>query len=74
MAEKTSKTTIERREPNRVQKFFRETIGELRKVSWPTRQEAWNLTKVVLAVLLGMSIALGGLDFLFGRIFAWILG
>ena len=72
MAEKTK--LPEKREPNRIQVFFRETVGELRKVNWPTRQEAWNLTKVVLVVLLVMSAALGFVDFLFSRFFAWILG
>lgn len=72
MAEKTK--TPEKREPNRFQVFFRETIGELRKVNWPTRQEAWNLTKVVLIVLFSMSALLGFVDFLFSRFFAWILG
>ena len=71
MAEKTK--TTEKREPNRIQVFFRETVGELRKVNWPTRQEAWNLTKVVLAVLFVMSAALGLVDFLFSQFFAWIL-
>jgi len=65
---------IERRQPNRIQVFFRETVGELRKVSWPTRQEAWNLTLVVLAVVFSMGTLLGLLDFLFTRFFALILG
>jgi len=65
--------SIERRQPNRIQTFFRETVGELRKVNWPTRQEAWNLTKVVLVVMFSMSAFLGVLDFLFSRGFALIL-
>jgi len=65
---------IERRQPNRIQVFFRETVGELRKVSWPTRQEAWNLTLIVLAVVFSMGTLLGLLDFLFTRFFALILG
>ena len=44
---------------NVVQRFTRETVGELRKVSWPTRQEAWQLTLIVLAVLLIMAVFLG---------------
>jgi preprotein translocase subunit SecE len=64
----------ERRQPNRIQVFFRETVGELRKVSWPTRQEAWNLTLIVLAVVFSMGTLLGLLDFLFTRFFAIILG
>ena len=44
---------------NAVQRFTRETVGELRKVSWPTRQEAWQLTQIVLVVLVFMAIFLG---------------
>ena len=44
---------------NSLQRFTRETVGELRKVSWPTRQEAWQLTLIVLVVLIFMSIFLG---------------
>jgi preprotein translocase subunit SecE len=44
---------------NPIRRFTRETVGELRKVSWPTRQEAWQLTLIVLVVLAFMSIFLG---------------
>lgn len=44
---------------NAIQRFTRETVGELRKVSWPTRQEAWQLTIIVLVVLAFMSVFLG---------------
>ncbi|MBC8333518.1 MAG: preprotein translocase subunit SecE [Anaerolineae bacterium] len=55
-------------------RFYRETVGELRKVTWPTRQEAINLTIVVLFVTFGMSAFLGVLDYLFSRLFVVILG
>jgi preprotein translocase subunit SecE len=63
-----------RRQPNAIQRYFRETLGELRKVNWPTRKEATNLTIVVLIVTVSMSAFLGFLDFLFTRFFALILG
>jgi preprotein translocase subunit SecE len=44
---------------NALQRYLRETVGELRKVSWPTRQEAWQLTLIVLVVLLFMAVFLG---------------
>jgi preprotein translocase subunit SecE len=47
------------RKQNAIQRFTRETVGELRKVSWPTRQEAWQLTVIVLVVLAFMSVFLG---------------
>ena len=62
------------KQPNRIQRYFRETMGELRKVTWPTRQEATNLTIVVLIVISVMSIFLAVLDFIFNKFFYLILG
>jgi preprotein translocase subunit SecE len=50
------------KKPNAVQSFFRETTGELRKVSWPTWPEAWQLTVLVLVVMVLMGIILGITD------------
>jgi preprotein translocase subunit SecE len=58
------------RQPNAVQRYFNETVGELRKVTWPTRREATNLTLIVLAVTLVVGIYLGLADTLFSRLFA----
>jgi preprotein translocase subunit SecE len=68
------KANIFQRFAGKIQQLVRETMGELRKVSWPTRQEAINLTKIVLIVIFAMSMFLGVLDILFGRIFALVLG
>ncbi|MGZ9163587.1 MAG: preprotein translocase subunit SecE [Anaerolineales bacterium] len=43
---------------NIFQSFFRETTGELRKVSWPTWPEVRQLTGIVLAVMVVMGIIL----------------
>jgi preprotein translocase subunit SecE len=73
VAEKDEKR-LQTKEPNAIQRFWRETIGELRKVSWPTWQEAWSLTRIVLLVMVVMSALLGLLDaifsFLVGRLLA----
>ncbi|MEJ2599685.1 MAG: preprotein translocase subunit SecE [Anaerolineales bacterium] len=65
---------VARRQPNAIQRYFRETVGELKKVSWPTRKEATNLTIIVLIVTVSTSLFLGLMDFLFTRLFALILG
>jgi preprotein translocase subunit SecE len=52
---------------NAVVRYFRETRGELRKVTWPTRQESQRLTAIVLGVTAVMAIFLGLLDFIFSR-------
>jgi preprotein translocase subunit SecE len=52
---------------NALFRYFRETRGELRKVTWPTRQESQRLTAIVLAVTALMSLFLGVLDFIFSN-------
>jgi len=53
------------KKPNAIQRWFRETVGELHKVSWPTTEEAWRLTRIVILVVVAMSALLGLLDMLF---------
>jgi preprotein translocase subunit SecE len=50
-------------------KFARETQSELRKVTWPTREEAMRLTAVVVVLSLTASIVLFSAD----SLFAWSL-
>ena len=50
------------KKPNAIRSFFRETSGELRKVSWPTWPEARQLTLLVLAVMVVMGAILGLTD------------
>jgi len=58
---------------NAISKWWRETVGELRKVTWPTPSEAWRLTKIVIVVMITMSAILGILDFAFTRLISWFL-
>jgi len=51
-----------------IQRFWRETVGELRKVTWPTPPEAWKMTKLVMLVMVLMAAVLGLLDFLFSQL------
>jgi preprotein translocase subunit SecE len=62
-----------RKQPNVIVRLVRETVGELRKVNWPTRREAASLTLVVLVTLAITSSILGLLDFLFSQFFRFIL-
>ena len=57
MAEKAKK-----KKQNAIQLFFRETSGELRKVSWPTWAEARQLTGLVILVMIFVGIILGLTD------------
>lgn len=73
MAEKTVKKEKKDVKPNAIKHWWRETIGELRKVSWPTLQEARRLTGIVLLVMVAMSALLGILDFVFSKLVTLLL-
>jgi len=58
---------------NPISRYLRETRGELRKVTWPTREESWRLTLIVLGVSLTMSIFLWLFDTLFANSIQFLL-
>ena len=58
----------------RLARFWRETIGELRKVSWPSRQQAIHLTIIVLIVMSVMSIFLFTVDHIAGVLLKLAIG
>jgi preprotein translocase subunit SecE len=61
------------KEPNAVVRYYRETVGELKKVVWPTREEAIRLTWIVLVVITIMAIILGTADYLFSQLFRFLI-
>ena len=56
MAEKSKKQSA-------IRRYFNETAGELRKVSWPTWPEARQLTILVIVVMVVIGIFLGLVDY-----------
>ena len=71
MAEKTKEVQVKK--PNAIRRWWKETIGELRKVSWPTVADARRLTVIVLLVMVFTAILLGTLDFGFSKIITALL-
>ncbi len=71
MAEKDKKA---KKTENVIQRYFRETTGELRKVNWPTWPEAKRLTGLVLLVMVIMGIFLAGMDYLADQLINLALG
>ena len=45
--------------------YIKETQGELKHVSWPTRQQAIAFTAIVVVISVGLSLYLGLLDYVF---------
>ena len=60
---------------NRIVRFVREAYNELRyKVTWPTFQEARNMTLVVIALSAAVGILLGIVDLGLFQLFRLISG
>ena len=47
---------------------LQETLVELKKTTWPSKQEAWRLTAVVIIVITILGFYMGTLDFLLTKI------
>ena len=50
--------------PQRAHNYLQEVMTELKKTTWPTRQEATRLTMVVIGVIIALGIYMGALDWL----------
>ncbi len=55
-------------------KFIKEVVSELKKVTWPTREELIKLTAVVIVLSLIVGIFIGSLDILLVKITSLIFG
>ncbi len=49
-------------------KFVRDVRGELRRVSWPGREQLRQSSAVVLIIVLALAAYVAAWDFLFGRL------
>jgi preprotein translocase subunit SecE len=57
----------------KIQAFFQEVSVELKKVSWPTRQQTMNATVVVIVVSFIVAFFLGIVDVVLARIVGSIM-
>ena len=60
--------------PNRLIRFLREVVAELRKVIWPTRKQLVTYTIVVLVFVSFMVALVALLDFVFARGVLFLFG
>ena len=56
-----------------LQRGFRETVAELRKVQWPDRLTTRNLTLVVIGMSAALALVLGGVDLGLTRLIEWLI-
>jgi len=59
---------------DKVKKFINETRVEMRKVTWPTKQELKDSTKVVIVATFVVTIFIGLIDQILTLIIRKLLG
>lgn len=57
----------------KAKQFVTEARQELKKVTWPTRQQAITSTWVVIAVTVILSVFLGLVDLVLSKLVSYIL-
>jgi len=55
-------------------KFFRESRNELRKVTWPSRQETLQTTAIVVLIVILFAIFMWGVDTFLMWAISWLTG
>jgi len=58
---------------NRITKYLKEVRAEIRKVTWPSRQEVVRLSTIVVIVMIVMSAFMAIIDFAFSRLMQAII-
>ena len=59
---------------DKIKLFFREVSVELKKVSWPTRQQTVSATVVVIVLTTIVAFFLGIVDIILVRLIGTIMG
>ena len=58
---------------DKIRTFFKEVRIEMKKVSWPNREQLTTYTTVVIIVIIAMSIFVGFVDKIFGKFLEFFL-
>ena len=53
-------------------KFFREVKAEVKRITWPSKNETKKALIAVGVVVLIYIVLVGGLDYIFQNLFEWI--
>lgn len=71
--ENVSSSEQQQKKGNVLINYFKNSIAELRKVTWPTRQETWRKAWVVIAFSAVFAVFLGLIDYLMTTLIQIIL-
>ncbi|MDD5341210.1 MAG: preprotein translocase subunit SecE [Patescibacteria group bacterium] len=49
---------------SKISNYIRESIAELKKVTWPTRKQTVNYTLLIIGISLGLALFIGIVDYI----------
>jgi preprotein translocase subunit SecE len=58
---------------NKLSLYIKESIEEMKKVTWPTRKETYYYTLLVIGISIAVALFLGLLDYIFNFGFKFIV-
>ena len=58
----------------RIRRYIEESYSELKKVTWPTREQVRNLTVLVFVVSFAIGLYITVLDFAFSQLVGRLVG
>lgn len=65
----TNLTTKKQGLGTRIKRFFKETKAELKKVTWPTKEQLIHNTGIIITFIIMITIILSVLDVAFAKLF-----
>jgi len=58
---------------NRIRRFIEESWSELKKVTWPTREQVRNLTVLVFVISGAVGVYIGFFDFIWTQVLSFLV-
>ena len=68
MADETTKV----KKPSKIAKFFKDYKSEFKKIVWPSKEDTFKMSVVVIAAIVVASIAIFLLDTGFYKLFSFL--
>jgi preprotein translocase subunit SecE len=73
-ANKPAATAARARNSRATQEFFRGIVSEMRRVTWPSREEWIAATLLTVVLVVGVGVFTYLVDLAFGAIFSFLTG
>jgi preprotein translocase subunit SecE len=58
---------------NKIINYIKDSVQEMKKVTWPTKKEIRVYTAAIIGLSLALALYFGALDFVFSKLFDWII-